>query len=292
MLQAVSLRAPMSRTDHWQIADPEPPNARHPNNPPTKHTARETHAPLTPPTEDPTLKKRKREDIDEADPKLKEFLEVMDPKHAAKRQREDAIGVLGEVDVLPPPPDAAESDGEYEEIPAKASKRVAKEVPPIVNDDRVVPAQPELETTAPDPEVLEETPLLSATDDDWLRSRTNRLLDLVDPADPSFAARSAPTVDVSPKLRIPTTGGPRPEEDQPDTTVHHAEEPAEQEDGDSPETLIQNTARVFVRNLPYTATEDNLRTRFEKFGAVEEVCKHRHCAILHPACSSYMMNPR
>ncbi|KAB5549932.1 RNA recognition domain-containing protein [Coniochaeta sp. 2T2.1] len=270
------------------IIDPELPTARkvHPASTSTK-PAPQAKTPLTPPAEDPSLKKRKRDDVDESDPKLREFLEVMDPKHAAKRQREDAIGVSGEIEMAPAPVED-ESDGEYEEIPAKGSKDAPKvaptpkvmakvaEVPVVVDDDSVPPPQAEPETlsNAPEPEVVKEAPPAGATDDDWLRSRTNRLLDLVDPGDPNFVVRSAaPGVDGAPPQQIPVTGGPTAEEGQPiqDTTVDHTEGPAEPEDGDTPETLIQKTARLFVRNLPYTATEENLRTRFEKFGAIEEV---------------------
>lgn len=260
-----------------QILDAELPAARQTNPAPAKHSAREVQAPPTPPTEDLTLKKRKRDDIDEADPKLQEFLEVMDPKHAAKRQREDA-GVQGDVNMAPAPVEDGESDGEYEEIPAKTSKSVVKEVLAVVHDDMVPPPQAARETIAPDPapdsaEAVKEVPEIGATDDDWLRSRTNRLLDLVDPDDPTFATRNTAVVDASQPPRIPTTGRPRHEEAQHDTTVDNKDEPAEPEDGDTAETLIQKTARVFVRNLPYTATEDNLRTRFQSFGAIEEVCK-------------------
>ena len=34
---------------------------------------------------------------------------------------------------------------------------------------------------------------------------------------------------------------------------------------------IQANGRLFVRNLPYTATEDDLRKHFEPYGALEEV---------------------
>lgn len=273
----------MSRIDRFQITDPELPSVRkiHPtsNSASTsasiKPSTREKHAPLTPPSEDPALKKRKRDDIDEADPKLQEFLEVMDPKHASKKLRED-IGVSGDVEMAPPPVED-ESDGEYEEIPAKGPKDVPKEAPVVAHVENMPLPQSETLPEVPTPEMVEEAPPTGATDDDWLRSRTNRLLDLVDPDDPSFAARSAAVVGGAP-LQIPTTAGPNTEEDQPvqDIDIDHPEEPAEPEDGDTAETLIQKTARLFVRNLPYTATEDNLRTRFEKFGAIEEVCKQRH----------------
>lgn len=212
--------------------------------------------------------------MDEADPKLQEFLEVMDPKRASKRPREELAG--GEAEMAPPPVED-ESDGEYEDIPAKAPKALAKEAPLAINDE-TLPLPPPQPKTLPDvsvPEVVKEAPRpppIGATDDDWLRSRTNRLLDLVDPDDPNYASRSAPAVDASPQ--IPVASEPSTEEGPAiqDTTIDHPEEPAEPGDGDTPETLIRKTARLFVRNLPYTATEDSLRTRFEKFGPIEEVC--------------------
>lgn len=276
-----------------QITDPELPSVKkiHPvvassASPSTVPSSQAKNAPLAPRSEDPSLKKRKRNDLDEADPKLQEFLEVMDPKHASKKLRED-IGESGGVEMAPAPIED-ESDGEYDELPAKGSKDVAKEAPvapvvPVVADDESM-LPPQTETTpqdVPAADVVKEAPqvpLTAATDDDWLRSRTNRLLDLVDPDDPSFATRSVLVGDAAP-VQIPITTGPGSKEGQPvqDTTVDHPEEPAEPLDGDTAETLIQKTARLFVRNLPYTATEDSLRTRFGKFGIIEEVRKQRHC---------------
>jgi multiple RNA-binding domain-containing protein 1 len=198
----------------------------------------------------------------------------MNPAHAPKRLREDG-GIPAVPAMAPPPPEDEESDGEYEEIPAKGPKNMSREVPAVaaITQQHVLPPpQTETVTTNPAPqsEEVKQVPSVDATDDDWLRSRTNRLLDLVDPDDPSFtAARSGPTADDS--THIPVTSGPTgATEDKP--FPEHAD-PAEEEpqDGDNPETVIQKTARLFVRNLPYTATEDNLRSHFAKFGSIEEV---------------------
>jgi multiple RNA-binding domain-containing protein 1 len=35
---------------------------------------------------------------------------------------------------------------------------------------------------------------------------------------------------------------------------------------------IRRTSRLFVRNLPYSATQEDLREAFERFGTIEEVC--------------------
>lgn len=270
-----------------QILDSELPAAKkiHPSSTTAQPSAQQKHAPLTPPREDPASKKRKRDDVDEADPKLQEFLKVMDPKRASKKQREDLVA--GEVEMAPPPVED-ESDGEYEDIPSKEPTVLTKEAPVAINDENLpLPSQPETLADVSDPELDKAAPSLApvgATDDDWLRSRTNRLLDLVDPDDPNFASRSARAVDESPQ--IPVTTGPRTEEGPriQDTTVDLPERPAEPGDGDTAETLIQKTARLFVRNLPYTATDDSLRTRFEKFGAVEEVRRQRRSSVLFLPC--------
>jgi multiple RNA-binding domain-containing protein 1 len=236
-----------------------------------------------PPKEDGDVKKRKR-DIDEADPKLREYLEVMNPAHAPKRVRDDD-GIPPVPEMAPPPPEDGESDAEYEEIPSKTLKHVAKDTSAVKQPDAVQPPplQPELKAETlmvdvplPQAEEVKQGASVDATDDDWLRSRTNRLLDLVDPDDPSFvAARSAASGPAAENMsHIPTTSGPAEDVNNRDAVPSHAD-PAEDapQAGDDPETVIQMTARLFVRNLPYTATEENLSSHFGKFGALEEVCQ-------------------
>lgn len=247
-----------------QITDPGLPSVKK-----IQPVSTKQHEPLTPPKEGPDLKKRKRDDLDEADPKLQEFLEVMNPGHAPKRPREqDAVSA--EVEMAPPPDDDGESDGEYEEIPARSSSKNDPKTARVVATDDVSLSQPQMEAATPNPEVARDAPLVGATDDEWLRSRTNRLLDLVDPDDQSFAARTAPGTDAP--SHIPTSTGPKEEQPVSDAAVGQPDESAEPGDGDDAESLIHKTARLFVRNLPYAATEDNLRARFEKFGAIQEVC--------------------
>ena len=52
-----------------------------------------------------------------------------------------------------------------------------------------------------------------------------------------------------------------------DQPVETAQEPSQ----DEPLETISNTARLFVRNLPYTATEDDIRSHFEQYGSLQEV---------------------
>lgn len=49
------------------------------------------------------------------------------------------------------------------------------------------------------------------------------------------------------------------------------EEPVITNANESPEQRIAETGRLFVRNLPFTCAEDDLKTHFEKYGPVSEV---------------------
>ena len=169
---------------------------RHKGNRQRKCRRAEKAAKATSPPGNPLLK-RKRSDVDESDPKLKEFLEVMRPKSKSKTwnteetQAQDVEEPPRKVQAMELP--EAESDSEYEMVPKKSKNKQLTPItyaPPVV----VVPiaeAEP-LETG--EAEIQGELPQasggLGATDDDWLRSRTNRLLDLVDPTD--IAVKTVP----------------------------------------------------------------------------------------------------
>ena len=46
-----------------------------------------------------------------------------------------------------------------------------------------------------------------------------------------------------------------------------------QEPADADEIIIARTGRLFLRNLPFSVSEDDVRTQFERFGAVRQVIK-------------------
>ncbi|KAJ4297033.1 Multiple RNA-binding domain-containing protein 1 [Collariella sp. IMI 366227] len=221
--------------------------------------------------EDENPKKRKREAADEADSKLQEYLEVMG--HPTKKSK-DKEGPLGNLQsemapALPPAVlDAGESDDEYEDIPARHSKAPVQATPIQIDP---TPA-PVADGEPPQDQPAREAPPMAAdaTDDDWLRSRTSRLLDLVDPDDPAFVARAPPSA-------TPTASAPAPEPQESHAGVA-AEVDGPGEAGLSrPETpedalkLVEKTRRLFLRNLSYAVTEDDVKTHFSKFGGLEEV---------------------
>lgn len=244
-------------------------------------------------------KKRKREEPDPSDPKLKEYLNVMRPGQTNASKLEGIMGQsIAEPDIaVPVIPLEAESDDEYEEIPAHKSKRS--------KDDAVhavPPAQPTdgLPQDVPQPAAQDRTnepQLADATDDDWMRSRTSRLLDLIDPNDPAALASVAP----APNRQPIEAAAPSPSQDIEMTDAVVESEPlhastVDQADEDSATDQTRRTARLFIRNLPFKVTEAELRDHFAKYGQVEEVSLSSHTVFFEVhqtfSLSSNVMNPR
>ncbi|KAM0296768.1 hypothetical protein ACHAO9_000414 [Fusarium lateritium] len=242
---------------------------------------------------DSSLKKRKRDEPQAADPKLREFLHVM--KEGREGAMDDGVrGGMGDgvaavaTNAVP----EEESDDEYEQIPARKEKQrrvdspekplVSGSLPPQLKEANVVsdakvqapavedPAESK-EATKPNTATQEAAP----EDDDWLRSRTNRLLDLVDPDDLERTPVQGPSAtetdhaEGGDAMEI-TPADPPAADDVPmvETTVEASGgEPAKDDTLES----IRRTSRLFVRNLPYSATQEDLRAAFEQFGTLEEV---------------------
>ncbi|KAI1772621.1 RNA-binding domain-containing protein [Hypoxylon cercidicola] len=256
-----------------------------------------TEIPKTAPRQTPSAeaqpdnaKKRKRDVLTESDPKLQEFLNVM---KTANTTTSEIHGIVAE-SAEPPAKYAAvaakgaESDDEYEVVPTRQKKsRPLEDTKPARNVTNIETSQL-AEEVGVDEEPAEEqavqaTTYLTAaptqqagTDDDWLRSRTNRLLDLVDDED------AIPTA--KPPQNVPITEEEEQEEPEVvDATIDEdqdmndqSQEPEPEQDGLVPESkddveTVRKTRRLFVRNLPYSATEDDLKSYFVRYGDVEEV---------------------
>lgn len=213
-----------------------------------------------------------------------------------------------------------ESDDEYVEVPSKKEKlrkvdhatgetSVAQVTPAREptsrKDDASVPADgvagPLPGALAPESDAANQSAdvAMAATDDDWLRSRTNRLLDLVDPDDISHVAPKAKADCDSSAVQEVGNDKEAPHSEEDGTHDGQDLLPPQGQDKDSAAEAISRTSRLFVRNLPYSATEDDLREEFEKFGGVDEVS----CLFFFLMCtclffqfffpnSACMMNPR
>lgn len=209
--------------------------------------------------------KRKRTDVDESDPKFKEFMEVMQP---ASKSKTWATNTIDESAIEPPSKVQAielpegESDGEYEAVPKKSRKKspipasiLVNPVPEVVSEAQV-PSEKVADVTTP-----------NATDDDWLRSRTNRLLDLMEPEEivASSGTNFGTKIDA-----VAETDAQVIEEPASDAEIPF--EGFEDEAKTDPTIeAIKSNGRLFVRNLPYSATEDDLRKHFAPYGTLEEV---------------------
>lgn len=215
--------------------------------------------------------------MDEADPKLQEFLEVMQPASKTKKwptgpADDDMQEPPTKIQAIEVP--EAESDDDYESVPKKARKSSPlKGTPPAVAIPVNIAIEESTQTDEPMPDVA-----AAAIDDDWLRSRTNRLLDLMDPDD--IPATQTGTVDLSNAVPVvESMVEPSPFDEEPLQEVDETlpvEEDEEEKADPILEAISAAQGRLFVRNLPYTATEDDLRKHFEPFGSLEEVCAKKN----------------
>ncbi|KAH7390977.1 hypothetical protein DE146DRAFT_618576 [Phaeosphaeria sp. MPI-PUGE-AT-0046c] len=228
--------------------------------------------------------KRKREQAELAqDPKLKEFLQVYQAPSKTNIwtngdiQMDTSIAAADEpIQTVDAPEN--ESDDEYQVISKKA--KTADDAMKSV--DTVVATKPLAATGLPenasdqpaeDMDGVQETADAAGapvTDVDWLRSRTNRVLDLVEDdeepvsAGPSRQLQPVPTQQASP--------GVAPQQDE---AQHNEAEPEEARPEDVPPSAevdkIRETGRLYVRNLHFEVTEEELRGHFAKYGSLQEV---------------------
>lgn len=232
-------------------------------------------------------KKRKRDENDKSDPKLREFLQVMKAGREAPiadvpMVTDEGAASSGMPEVVVP---EEESDEEYEQIPTRKEKQRRIDPPEkkahstteqtVRLNGPIEILEPAAQATADSTEsksIDQSRAAPDATDDDWLRSRTNRLLDLVDPDDLPTSAipGSAGNPD---ETRAETDGNDgeiahTSEQSPEDVAMEHV---SQEPKGDDAVEAIRRTSRLFVRNLPYGATEDDLREFFERFGTIQEV---------------------
>ena len=124
---------------------------------------------------------------------------------------------------------------------------------------------------------------------------TNRLLDLVDPDDAALAAVSSAKSDAPGKSSAPgqKAKAEHAESGEPvdhvatgeDGVSEHDEGVTDHEDKDAALDLISKTCRLFIRNLPYTAREDDLLDYLGKSGPIQEVRRRSlFVAARCPAC--------
>ena len=235
-------------------------------------------------------KKRKLEGIADnaGKAKLQEFLEVMQPPSKSKvwENQDAAIAQISAQPVLKAENMVireARTNDVYERVPKRRKKKRENEEENVVLPEHPEPADmpsPDASTNPnnhnPSQEATQEplTKPLAASDADWLRSRTSRLLGLVD--DDDVQPTALPEDAAMEKIGLPQIP-----ELVKDVSASGASNQADKE-LEVQEPILENepagNERLFVRNLTYTATEEDLRKHFEDgdLGTVEEVSPPLH----------------
>ncbi|KAJ5497873.1 Nucleotide-binding alpha-beta plait [Penicillium expansum] len=222
---------------------------------------------------DNNLKRKRDGENKSQDPKLQEYLSLMGSSAKTRTWANDDEMIKPSVDTVPVINQPAQEE-EIQELPSHR-KKAKTENPPHEEAQEA----PEQDNSA-EPEV-EAAPL---SDADWLRSKTSRLLGLLDEEEQdefdqhkATAQTTAPTKAASPPALTRDESPQRDEESRtaaiekiaPNTTDVDSITEATPEDPNI--DLIRNSARLFLRNLAYDTTESDLQPIFERFGKIEEI---------------------
>ncbi|KAF2174908.1 RNA-binding domain-containing protein [Zopfia rhizophila CBS 207.26] len=231
-----------------------------------------------PPPMENLLKRKRIEQEVEQDPKLKEFLEVMQPPSKAKsweneRAQLNSTTIPAEEAMEEVAIPEGDSEDEYQVISKKPKTTSEKDEKPSV-ESKSQPRESKSRTddngefldTTETTEEAEGGPTPDegpVSDADWLRSRTKRVLELEDDettSPPSTKTAEQPNVNSDAEEKV--SG----KTEVPQHTAAKAQEAMLSE-----EDKIRKTGRLYLRNLSYDVTEDDLRDHFSKIGALEEV---------------------
>lgn len=115
----------------------------------------------------------------------------------------------------------------------------------------------------------ENQPQAPASDSDWLRSKTSRLLGLLDEDEQVAFEQPAAPVDDKPAAEsdVDMPNAPSPEK----PAVNDSEKATTAAEVDTNIENIRISARLFIRNLSYETRESDLEPLFSPFGKIEEV---------------------
>ncbi|KAK6539501.1 Multiple RNA-binding domain-containing protein 1 [Orbilia ellipsospora] len=206
--------------------------------------------------------------LDENDPKYREYMQLMKNRSNMKIWENETSIVTEELPAAIQVPED-ESESEYEELSnQKTEKKKWKKDSPeptslIENDESAA----ELISKEADPEVLPDVdnPIQTGLSDaDWLKAMTNDKLEAKGDADKKDSEKEGSSdewggIDADENM-----------EDAPETELI-SEEPAPKSEYDLAVERIEETGRLFIRNLTYSVIESELEELFSQFGDLEEV---------------------
>lgn len=236
-------------------------------------------------SEKTSLGKRKRDGLgteDNRDRKLQEYLELMQPPSKSKTwANDDAAKINTWAERIPTPAIQvveARNDDEYNHVPAKPkTTRVNKEADLL---DGFKSSAISGSQFSSDPHLLATSQVANeaaqpSTDEAWLRSRSSRLLGLEKFEDPPNLTTHAVSDEGEDVDRYPS---PKKPSQKPSAGLDVTTERTAASGDPTPALSLypsnsENGAseRLFVRNLSYATTEEDLRSHFEIHGTITEV---------------------
>ncbi len=199
-----------------------------------------------------------------------------------EEEEEDAVEIAPTNDNDTAAP-ASEDEEEYQPLPSKKKfKSVRSNLPTPSSDETEMHSTKNIQDGNDDVGKDQvESSGGRVSDADWLRSRSSRLLDLTDDIDSHMADKPQvlETTNVGDAMNNEeeTHNGDEPDEEPSDALSaedeNNALEKSQAEHEAAIETITQHR-RLFVRNLPYSVTEQDLREHFVSFGDIQEVWNH------------------
>ena len=176
-------------------------------------------------------------------------------------------------------------DNDTAEEASSQPKKARTQEPAVVRNDDPQPMvvdrsgeDEKEETSGQDDGKESETEAAPVSDMDWLRSKTSRLLGLLDEEEQAEfdqkkvdepAKSQSPIADESRNAAIEKIPSQPPTNDEEDDGDDAAAETTPEQNANI--DLIRASARLFARNLSYEMTEADLQPLFAPFGKLEEV---------------------
>lgn len=219
--------------------------------------------------------KRKRDTPKDSaeDSKLKEFLGVMQRPSQSKSWQNEAVDGMEDVPVVEQEKMEVESEGESGDEYQTISK---KSKTGRTGNENVLPSDTSREhvSVLPEPagesgrEQAPDAPAEGQSDADWLRSKTSRLLGFVNEEEERPQPTQEPEGEDAEREVFEKVPSQRKSKDTPTGEEDAGEMKTEIDEN---EKDIRDSQRLFLRNLSYTITEDDVMEHFADFGVLEEV---------------------
>ncbi|KAJ5586796.1 uncharacterized protein N7459_002561 [Penicillium hispanicum] len=227
---------------------------------------------------DHALKRKRETDTKPEDPKLQEYLALMGNSKTRTWANDDVLA--NPTEQKAPVINQSQDHSVAEELPSQPKRARTQEPPGDAVSEEPQPMvvdQSNEETAAQDDTDAPATETAPVSDMDWLRSKTSRLLGLLDEDEQAEfeerkanePAESQSPIDESRNAVIENIGSqPATNEENEENEDDAAQTTPEQ---DANIDLIRVSARLFLRNLAYDLTEADLQPLFAPYGKLEEI---------------------